>query len=250
MLFQAHHHHHLCVQNFVHFKQENTKSFDTILMNERINAHRNAIEILWWDFFPFSISSFCSRSQLFTSYPTWFSACENADGSQFAKFIFILCLFKVLCAPLEMCVFFSTFCVRLFFCGQLLNISHPQLLRIGKSKRKKKKRRETEQNRNRNDHIVQICIQIGKRSIGSYACSGDYHTRIPTCNDSVCILGTFKNISNQLLRRATDKIARASESNRATHIGDYLQKKKKLTKNNNTHENETTEIFVASLQIV
>lgn len=122
-------------------------------------------------------------------------------------------------------LFCGIFFIFLFisFLDQLLNISHPQLLRIGKSKRKKKKK----QNKNRNDHIVQICMQIGKRSIGSFACSCDYHTRIPTCNDSLsmCILGTFKNISNQLPRRATDKIARASESNRPTHISDYCKKK-------------------------
>lgn len=75
-----------------------------------------------------------------------FSARENTNGSQIAKFIFILCLFKSPMRLLDMCVFFLR---STFFCGQLLNISHPQLLGIGKSKRKKK----TE--RNRNDHIIQ-----------------------------------------------------------------------------------------------
>lgn len=57
-----------------------------------------------------------------SSYSSWFNAWRNTDGSQIAKFIFILCLFKVLCAS-WMCVF-SAF--EFFFCGQLLNISHPQ----------------------------------------------------------------------------------------------------------------------------
>lgn len=59
----------------LHLKKNSWKITDTILMNDRVNAHRNAIEISWWDFYlPRSrlLLLLCSRSHN-CSHPTWFS---------------------------------------------------------------------------------------------------------------------------------------------------------------------------------
>lgn len=129
---------HTHAQNMLHIKSNN---YNIIRYNSNglANNRRSEPIEIFLSMVPFLLLLFGSTlfafAQLF-ALKRWFSAWKRREWQPNRANLFSYFVYLKSCAPLEMFVSFfcAFFCVRLFFCGQLLNISHPPLLWSGKSK--------------------------------------------------------------------------------------------------------------------